>query len=193
MFRRSTAMQTSAKKYWRKFETALTTKQRILGIDPGSRLTGFGVVDFVGDKAIYVASGTVKSTDGAFADRLRQIFELVGAIVDEFRPDIVSVESVFMHKNAGSALKLGHARAAAICATFAHGAEVFEYAPRAIKQAVVGTGAATKEQVQHMVVSILSLDGVPAPDAADALAAALCHGHQRRMQEQLGTAIAGAR
>lgn len=171
----------------------MTTKQRILGIDPGSRLTGFGVVDFIGDKAIYVASGTVKSTDGAFADRLRQIFELVGAIVDEFRPDIVSVESVFMHKNAGSALKLGHARAAAICATFAHGAEVFEYAPRAIKQAVVGTGAATKEQVQHMVVSILSLDGVPAPDAADALAAALCHGHQRRMQEQLGTASAGAR
>lgn len=170
------------------------TKRRILGIDPGSRLTGFGVVDFNGDSAVYVASGTVKSIDGAFADRLRQIFESIGNIIDEFRPDIVSIESVFMHKNAGSALKLGHARSAAICATFKHGTEVFEYAPREIKQAIVGTGAATKEQVQHMVVSILSLDGSPAPDAADALAAALCHGHQRRLNAQLGTgkAIAGA-
>ncbi len=170
------------------------TKRRILGIDPGSRLTGFGVVDFDGGKAVYIASGTVKSVEGAFADRLRQIFDSIGDIVDEFRPDIVSIESVFMHKNAGSALKLGHARSAAICATFKHGTEVFEYAPREIKQAVVGTGAATKEQVQHMVVSILSLDGSPAPDAADALAAALCHGHQRRLNAQLGTgkAIAGA-
>ena len=177
-----------------RFATELTSKIRILGIDPGSRLTGFGVVDFDGDQALYVASGTVKSIDGAFADRLRQIFEAVGGIVDEFRPDIVAIESVFMHKNAGSALKLGQARSAAICATFKHGAEVYEYAPRAIKQAVVGTGAATKEQVQHMVVSILSLDGVPAPDAADALATALCHGHQRRIHAQLGTgeAIAGA-
>ena len=173
----------------------MTSKRRILGIDPGSRLTGFGVVDFDGDTAVYVASGTVKSINGAFADRLRQIFDSIGSIVDEFRPDIVAIESVFMHKNAGSALKLGHARSAAICATFAYGVEVHEYAPREIKQAVVGTGAATKEQVQHMVVSILTLDGVPAPDAADALAAALCHGHQWRIQAQLGTgkAIASAR
>jgi crossover junction endodeoxyribonuclease RuvC len=173
----------------------VTNKRRILGIDPGSRLTGFGVVDFDGDKAVYVASGTVNSIDGAFADRLRQIYESVGGIVDEFRPDIVAIESVFMHKNASSALKLGHARSAAICATFAHGLEIHEYAPREIKQAIVGTGAATKEQVQHMVVSILTLDGVPAPDAADALATALCHGHQWRMQIQLGSnnAIAGAR
>lgn len=173
----------------------MTNKRRILGIDPGSRLTGFGVVDFDGDKAVYVASGTVKSIDGGFADRLRQIYESVSSIVDEFRPDIVAIESVFMHKNASSALKLGHARSAAICATFARGIEIHEYAPREIKQAIVGTGAATKEQVQHMVVSILTLDGVPAPDAADALAAALCHGHQWRIQIQLGSnkAIAGAR
>lgn len=191
----SIAMPIFRKTFWHRFETALTTRRRILGIDPGSRLTGFGVVDFDADKAIYVASGTVKSLDGAFADRLRQIFDSVGSIVDEFRPDIVAVESVFMHKNAGSALKLGHARSAALCATFEHGAEVFEYAPREIKKAVVGTGAATKEQVQHMIVSILKLDGVPAPDAADALAAALCHGHQWRIHNQLGTgkAIAGAR
>ncbi len=173
----------------------MTAKLRILGIDPGSRLTGFGVVDFNADTAQYVASGTVSSIDGAFADRLRQIFDSIGRIVDEFQPDIVAVESVFMHKNAGSALKLGHARSAAICATFSHGLEIHEYAPRAIKQAVVGTGAATKQQVQHMVVSILGLDGTPAEDAADALAAALCHGHQRQVHKQLGirNAIAGAR
>lgn len=165
----------------------MTEQRRILGIDPGSRLTGFGVLDFQGDKPAYVTSGTIKSMDGAFADRLRQIFESVSGIVAEFRPDIVAIESVFMHKNAGSALKLGHARSAALCATFEHNVEVFEYAPREIKQAVVGTGAATKEQVQHMVVSILKLDGTPAPDASDALAAALCHGNQQRVHTELGT------
>lgn len=173
----------------------MSDKQRILGIDPGSRLTGFGVLDFTGDTPVYVASGTVRSPDGAFADRLRQIFESVGAIVADYQPDAIVIESVFMHKNAASALKLGHARSAALCATFEHNVEVFEYAPRAIKQAVVGSGAATKEQVQHMVVSILKLASAPAPDAADALAAALCHGNQRRLNAQLGcgNAIAGSR
>ncbi len=170
-------------------------RRRILGIDPGSRLTGFGILDFDGDTPAYVSSGTVKSIDGGFADRLRQIFEAVGGIMNEFSPDIVAIESVFMHKNASSALKLGHARSAALCATFEHDVEVFEYAPREIKQAVVGTGSATKEQVQHMVVSILKLDGTPAPDAADALATALCHGNQHRVHAQLGTGkrIAGLR
>ena len=173
----------------------MSGKLRILGIDPGSRLTGFGVLDFQGDTPTYVASGTVASMDGAFSDRLRQIFDSVSGIVLEYEPDIVVIESVFMHKNAGSALKLGHARSAAICATFGYNVEVVEYAPREIKQAVVGTGAATKEQVQHMVVSILKLGGTPAPDAADALAAALCHGNQRRVRAQLGSgsAIAGQR
>ena len=165
----------------------MSEKRRILGIDPGSRLTGFGVLDYVGDQPSYVTSGTVKSVDGGFADRLRQIFESISEIVAEFRPDTVAIESVFMHKNAASALKLGHARSAALCATFGHDLEVFEYAPREIKQAVVGTGSATKEQVQHMVVTILQLDGTPAADAADALAAALCHGTQRRLHAQLGT------
>lgn len=193
MSRRFTATQTSVQKYWRRFESELTDKRRILGIDPGSRMTGFGILDFHNDKAIYVTSGTVKSIEGAFADRLRQIFESVGSIVDEYRPDIVAIETVFMHKNAGSALKLGHARSAALCATFAHGVEVFEYAPRQIKQAVVGSGSATKEQVQHMVIAILKLDGTPTPDAADALAIALCHGHQRRLQARLGNSNAIAR
>ena len=158
---------------------------RILGIDPGSRYTGFGVLDLVGDKAFYVASGTVKSLDGDFPDRLKQIFTSMTEIVSEYRPDVVAIESVFMHKNAGSALKLGQARSAALCATFGFEVEVFEYAPREIKLAVVGTGAATKDQVQHMVVSLLSLQGIPGSDAADALAAALCHGHQRRIGAQL--------
>ena len=163
----------------------MINKRRILGIDPGSRLTGFGVLDFVGDKPAYVASGTIKSLDGDFSQRLKQIFESVNEIVARYEPDIVATESVFMARNAGSALKLGHARAAALCATFEFDVEVFEYAPREIKLAVVGTGSASKEQVQHMVVSILQLDSSPAADAADALAAAICHGHRRRMDAQL--------
>lgn len=173
----------------------LTETLRILGIDPGSRLTGFGVVDIAGDRAAYVASGSVDSTEGDFPQRLRQIFESIGEIVTEYRPQVLAIESVFVHKNAGSALKLGHARSAALCATFATELDVFEYAPREIKQAVVGTGAATKEQVQHMVVSLLNLSGSPSPDAADALAAALCHGHRRRMEGVIGgnPVVAGIR
>jgi len=173
----------------------LTDKKRILGIDPGSRFTGFGVLDYEGDRASYVASGTIKSPDGSFPDRLKKIFDSVRDVIDQYQPDIVAIESVFMAKNAGSALKLGHARSAAICATFAFDIEVFEYAPREIKQAVVGTGSASKDQVQHMVVALLQLDGTPASDAADALAAAICHGHQRRLQSRLSTnhAIASLR
>jgi len=170
----------------------LTDKRRILGIDPGSRFTGFGVLDIERERATYVASGTVKSLDGQFSDRLKQIFVSVGEIVEQYRPDVVAIESVFMAKNASSALKLGHARSAALCATFAFDVEVFEYAAREIKQAVVGTGSATKEQVQHMVVSLLQLEGTPAADAADALAAALCHGHQHRIRGRLGALAATA-
>jgi crossover junction endodeoxyribonuclease RuvC len=173
----------------------VTGKRRILGIDPGSRLTGFGIVDFTDSEACYVASGTIRSAGGDFPARLRQIFEAVTAVVDEYVPDIVAIESVFMHKNAASALKLGQARSAALCATFGRALEVHEYAPREIKLAIVGTGGASKEQVQHMVVSLLRLSAVPAPDAADALAAALCHGHQRRLRQRLGAhvVVAGLR
>ena len=160
-------------------------RYRILGIDPGSRLTGFGVLDFSADRATYVDSGSVSSIDGDFPDRLKLIFEAVTEIVTEFTPDALAIESIFVHKNASSALKLGHARSAALCATFARDIDVFEYAPREIKQAVVGTGGASKEQVQHMVVSLLELDGTPSADAADALAAALCHGHHRRLCDRL--------
>ena len=163
----------------------MVSKRRILGIDPGSRKTGFGVLDFAGDDPTYVASGVVNSAEGTFPDRLRRIFTAVGEIVEEYRPDVVAIESVFMHKNAGSALKLGQARSAALCATFGFEMEVHEYAPREIKQAIVGTGAASKEQVQHMVISLLKLDAAPSLDAADALAAALCHGHQHRIKNRL--------
>lgn len=169
--------------------------RRILGIDPGSRFTGFGILDFDADRPSYVTSGTIKSPDGTFPERLRNIFLSVSDIVETYRPEIVAIESVFMARNAGSALKLGHARSAALCATFAFDVEVYEYSPREIKQAVVGTGSATKEQVQHMVVSLLKLDGVPAADAADALAAALCHGHQHKVRSRLSarSAIASLR
>lgn len=127
----------------------------------------------------------MKSQDGSFAERLKRIYLSIGDIVAEYRPDIVAVETVFMARNAGSALKLGQARSAALCATFAHELEVFEYAPREIKQAVVGNGGATKEQVQHMIIALLQLNGSPSADAADALAAAICHGHQRALRQRL--------
>ena len=173
----------------------MTDHQRILGIDPGSRLTGFGILDSRLDCATYVASGAVNTIDGAFKDRLKLIFQSINAIVAEYRPDVIAIESVFVHRNASSALKLGHARSAAICATFEFDLDVFEYAPREIKQAVVGSGSATKEQVQHMVRSMLELDGDPSPDAADALATALCHANQRRLSAVLrgNKALAGGK
>ncbi len=128
----------------------------------------------------------MKSQDGTFAERLKRIYISIGDIVVEYRPDMVAVETVFMARNAGSALKLGQARSAALCATFAHDIEVFEYAPREIKQAVVGNGGATKEQVQHMIVALLQLNASPSADAADALATAICHGHQRVLRKRLG-------
>ena len=167
----------------------MADKLRILGIDPGSRLTGFGILDCSADVARYVASGSVNSTTGEFPERLKLIFRSVSEIVAQYRPDVVAVESVFMHRNPSSALKLGHARSAAICATFELEIDVYEYAPREIKQAVVGTGAATKEQIQHMVRHLLELEGDPSPDAADALAAALCHANQRRLNRQMGAAL----
>ena len=130
-----------------------------------------------------------KLTDETIDSEINYI-RTVNEIVNEYRPAVVAIESVFMARNAGSALKLGHARSAALCATFGHDVEVFEYAPREIKQAVVGTGSASKEQVQHMIVSLLQLDGVPSSDAADALAAAICHGHQRGLRSRLrGSAV----
>lgn len=154
---------------------------RILGIDPGSRLTGYGIVDTQGTHIKFVDCGSI-SASGDHADRLRQIFHAIEVLVSEHGPDEVAIERVFVHRNADSALKLGQARAAALCATFAAELPIHEYAARHIKKAVVGKGSAEKDQVQHMVRMLLGLREAPGPDAADALAAALCHAHERGAQ-----------
>ncbi len=148
---------------------------RILGIDPGSQRTGFGVLDAIGGRLRYVASGVIDTRGGTFDARLREIFRCVRALVEQHRPNEIAIERVFMKNNADSALKLGQARGAAICGLFDCEAAVFEYAPRQIKLAVAGSGSAEKIQVQWMVRDLLSLDGKPSVDAADALAAAICH------------------
>jgi len=152
----------------------------ILGIDPGSRKTGFGIIQAQGQRHIYVASGVIRLGDAALNNRLKVIFDSISSIIDEHRPDHVAVEEVFMAKSAGSALKLGQARGAAVVACVNRGLIVADYTARQIKQAVVGTGAASKEQVQHMVQILLKLPAAPQEDAADALAAALCHAHARQ-------------
>jgi crossover junction endodeoxyribonuclease RuvC len=166
---------------------------RVLGLDPGSLRTGYGVIDCRSGVEHYVASGCISVKGEDLALRLRRIFEAVQALIDEHRPDEVAVERVFVHRNPDSALKLGQARGAALCAAVAHGASMHEYAPRAIKLAVTGYGAAEKPQVAQMVVTLLSLARRPAADAADALAVALCHS-QSRLRLQLQTAaLRGAR
>ncbi|MDX5151797.1 MAG: crossover junction endodeoxyribonuclease RuvC [Acidiferrobacterales bacterium] len=150
---------------------------RILGIDPGSRFTGFGVIDTEGPRLSYHASGCIRITDTDLPDRLKTIFDGITEIVRLHSPDIVAIEKVFMARNADSALKLGQARGAAIAAVLQGEMPVAEYTALQIKQAVVGSGRAGKEQVQHMVRALLRLDGQPQADAADALACAICHAH----------------
>ncbi len=162
--------------------------RRILGIDPGSRITGFGLIDSDGRQSVHVASGTIRTGERELGKRLEVIFDGVQALMARFAPGIVAVEQVFMHRNADSALKLGQARSAAICGTFGCGAELFEYAPRAIKQAVVGIGHADKAQVAHMVAVLLNYREPLAPDAADALAVALCHAHGQPLRARLAEA-----
>jgi crossover junction endodeoxyribonuclease RuvC len=150
---------------------------RILGIDPGSRITGFGVVDVVAGKNLHVESGTVRPKLETLPDRLGELFRGVREVIAQSSPDQVAIENVFMHRNADSALKLGQARGAIIAAAIESGVPVFEYTPAEIKQAVVGKGGAAKEQVQHMVRLLLNLGELQA-DQADALACALCHAHR---------------
>lgn len=169
----------------------MTAPVTILGIDPGSRITGFGVVTVTGPRIAYVASGCIQTREGEFTDRLRVIFREAGRLVAEYRPDELAIERVFVHKNADSALKLGHARAAALCATFAHPAGIHEYAPREIKQAITGTGSADKRQIQDMVIRLLDLAGPIRPDAADALAVAICHAHMRDLRRRTAAMLAG--
>ncbi|HET7674036.1 MAG TPA: crossover junction endodeoxyribonuclease RuvC [Gammaproteobacteria bacterium] len=153
---------------------------RILGIDPGSMITGFGVIEHDNRGARALGWGCIKTEGGEWPARLRRIYEAIGATVQQYNPDEVAIESAFVHRNAASALKLGQARAAALCGVFDAAGGVFEYAPRAVKLAVVGTGSATKEQVQHMIKALLKLSELPPADAADALAVAVCHAHGRQ-------------
>lgn len=150
---------------------------RILGIDPGSRITGYGIIEVEGNHNRYIASGCVRTREEALPDRLRVIFESVQELIQTYEPQVMAIEQVFMHRNADSALKLGQARGSAICAGVTASLPVGEYSPREIKQAVTGKGSADKTQVQHMVRTLLALSDLPQEDAADALAVALCHGH----------------
>ncbi len=152
----------------------------ILGIDPGSQKTGFGIINYHSGKSEYITSGIIRLPPGELPGRLKIIFESITELVDQHCPQQLAIEQVFMARSAGSALKLGQARGAAITACVARDMEVFEYSARQIKQSVVGTGAAEKEQVQHMVKVLLKLPAEPAEDAADALAAALCHAHTQQ-------------
>jgi len=148
----------------------------ILGVDPGSRATGYGLIETSGSDQRYVASGCIRTKDRTvLAERLEEIFYGVKEIIDEFQPDEFAIEKIFMARSAESALKLGHARGVAIVVAVTNKLPVFEYEARKVKQAVVGTGAAKKEQVQHMVKTLLGLPGKPQSDAADALAIAICH------------------
>jgi crossover junction endodeoxyribonuclease RuvC len=156
-----------------------------LGLDPGSLITGYAVIDCAGPKSTYVASGSIRTSGEAFPERLKIIYESIVKLAQDWQPQEVSIERVFMHRNADSAIKLGQARGAALCGTFAVAPAVFEYSAREVKQAVVGTGAAQKDQVQLMVKHLLKLRGELAPDAADAIAIALCHAHTRHMQSLL--------
>ncbi len=159
---------------------------RILGIDPGSRITGYGVIDSDGRRSRRCSSGCIRTTGDDFNDRLGQIFAGILAVIEAERPDQVAVEQVFVAKNAASALKLGHARGAAITAAVSLSLPVFEYSPREVKQALVGSGAAEKEQVQHMVRLILSLQGRMGLDESDALGIALCHAHSHATLSRTG-------
>ena len=158
---------------------------RILGIDPGLQITGFGVIESDGRSSRYIHSGNIKAKtakgDVSIPSRLGIIFNKLSEAIEQFQPDEVAVEEVFLNKNALSSLKLGHARGAAICAAVQRHIPVSEYSARSVKQAIVGTGSATKDQIQHMVLRLLALRGELQADEADALAVSLCHAHTALM------------
>ncbi|KWH54087.1 crossover junction endodeoxyribonuclease RuvC [Burkholderia cepacia] len=159
---------------------------RILGIDPGLRVTGFGIIDVSGHRLAYVASGVIRTPTADLATRLGTIFQGVSTIVREHAPDQAAIEKVFVNVNPQSTLLLGQARGAAICGLVAGGLPVAEYTALQLKQAVVGYGRATKTQMQEMVTRLLNLSGQPGSDAADALGMAICHAHSGDTLSTLG-------
>jgi len=150
---------------------------RILGIDPGLQITGFGVIEKRGQRLAYVTSGCVRTQAGELAERLKVILDGLAEVIAAHAPQVAAVEKVFVNANPQSTLALGQARGTAICAAVLARLPVAEYTALQVKQAVVGNGHAGKEQVQHMVRRLLELPGDPSPDAADALACAICHAH----------------
>ena len=151
-----------------------------MGIDPGSRKTGFGVIETLKSQHVYIASGVIRLPDAPLPERLQVIFESVTEVINEYLPTEMAIEQVFMAKNPNSALILGQARGAAIVAATNQQLSVAEYEAKKVKQSVVGNGGAEKSQVQHMVKQILRLSAMPQEDAADALAAALCHANSQQ-------------
>jgi crossover junction endodeoxyribonuclease RuvC len=149
----------------------------ILGIDPGSRVCGYGLIQATGNKLQYIASGCIRVEDLPFTQRLKVIHDELSGIIDKYHPTEIALEEIFVGRSAVSALKLGHARGAVIVACANHELPIHEYPPNQIKKALVGRGRADKEQMQHMVMSILSLKARPQKDAADALCVAVCHVH----------------
>lgn len=157
--------------------------RRILGIDPGSRVTGFGILETpdAHTPPLCLIGGCIRLNESSLPARLGALFTQIQGLMLEYRPTECAIEQVFVHKNALSALKLGQARGAALAAMMTAKVPVFEYAPTQIKQAIVGKGRATKEQVQHMIQRLLDLPKQPQADAADALAIALCHLNTHRL------------
>lgn len=156
----------------------LTRSIVILGVDPGSRLTGYGLIKQEHNQLFYLASGCIRiDTSGEFAERLKQIFLDLTEIIKQYQPTHAAIEQIFVHRNPNSALKLGQARGAATCAITQFDIYPAEYSARQVKQAVTAYGAAQKTQVQFMVKQLLGLSGTPQADAADALAVAICHAH----------------
>lgn len=167
---------------------------RILGIDPGLRLTGFGVIEKIGEKITYIASGTIKTASAKTEDReelparLKVILDGLFEVIDTYKPNEVAIEKVFVNVNPQSTLLLGQARGAAISAAVIRNLSVAEYTALQVKQAVVGNGHAAKEQVQEMVKRLLTLPAIPKPDSADALACAIAHAHGGQGMGKLATA-----
>ncbi len=152
-------------------------KKRILGIDPGSCITGFGILEVDEQNIVCITGGCLRLTGKTAYEKLGKLLQYLEELIDLYRPSEMAIESIFMHKNANSALKLGQARGVALAIAMKKSLEVFEYAPRQVKLAVVGKGSADKMQVQYMVSQLLKLENVLQADAADALAIALCHAH----------------
>lgn len=165
----------------------------ILGIDPGSRVTGYGVIAVAGQRHRHLASGAIRCGGGALAGRLQRIHQGLEAVIAEHQPTEAAIEMVFVHRSAESAMRLGHARGVAMLTATQAGLALAEYAAPTVKQAVTGTGRADKAQVQHMVRAMLGLTEPLAADAADALAIAICHAHTQGRPQQLTAARRGRR